>query len=215
MRTLAVVVLFLTSTPAALFGQQPAKPATPPTQAPAAASPAAKPAALPASPAAKPAPAQTAPAQTQKPAAPPAQAAPAPKPAQGTPAPAPPPAAPPPPAADLYSYQTEGRRDPFLSLLGTGGETHVVSKKGEGPAGMTVSEVTVRGIVLSRGSLIAMITGPDNKTYLVHQGDKFADGTIKNITPQGLIILQEVNDPLSLVKQREIRKLLRSIEDAK
>jgi hypothetical protein len=27
--------------------------------------------------------------------------------------------------------------------------------------------------------------------------------------------VQEVNDPLSLVKQREIRKLLRSAEDAK
>ena len=65
------------------------------------------------------------------------------------------------------------------------------------------------------GSLIAMIQGPDNKTYLVHQGDKLLDGTIKTITPQGLIVIQEVNDPLSLVKQREIRKLLRSLEDAK
>ena len=41
------------------------------------------------------------------------------------------------------------------------------------------------------------------------------DGTIKTITPQGLIVIQEVNDPLSLVKQREVRKLLRSLEDAK
>ena len=35
------------------------------------------------------------------------------------------------------------------------------------------------------------------------------------ITPQGLVVVQEVNDPLSLVKQREVRKLLRSLEDAK
>jgi len=41
------------------------------------------------------------------------------------------------------------------------------------------------------------------------------DGTIKTITPQGLVVVQEVNDPLSLIKQREIRKLLRSLEDAK
>ena len=67
----------------------------------------------------------------------------------------------------------------------------------------------------SRGALIAMIQGPDNKTYIVHQGDKLLDGTIKTITPQGLVIVQEVNDPLSLVKQREVRKLLRSLEDAK
>ena len=60
-----------------------------------------------------------------------------------------------------------------------------------------------------------MVQGPDKKTYIVRQGDKFLDGTIKSVTPQGLIIVQEVNDPLSLVKQREIRKLLRSLEDAK
>ena len=38
------------------------------------------------------------------------------------------------------------------------------------------------------------------------------DGTVKSITPQGLVVVQQVNDPLSLVKQREIRKLLRSPE---
>jgi hypothetical protein len=30
-----------------------------------------------------------------------------------------------------------------------------------------------------------------------------------------LIVIQEVNDPLSLVKQREVRKLLRTLEDSK
>ena len=80
---------------------------------------------------------------------------------------------------------------------------------------MTLDEVSVRGILQSRGALVAMIQGPDNKTYIVHQGDKLLDGTIKTITPQGLIILQEVNDPLSLVKQREVRKMLRTVEDGK
>jgi Tfp pilus assembly protein PilP len=80
---------------------------------------------------------------------------------------------------------------------------------------MTVGEISVRGVMQSRGALVAMVKGPDNKTYLVHPGDKLLDGTIKTITPEGLIVVQQVNDPLSLVKQREIRKLLRSLEDAK
>ena len=88
-------------------------------------------------------------------------------------------------------------------------------KRNEGPAGLTVSEISVRGVLESRGALIAMIEGPDKKTYVVHTGDKFLDGTIRSITPQGLVIVQEVNDPLSLVKQREIHKLLRSLESAK
>lgn len=156
----------------------------------------------------------------QQPAQPPAQPAaqpPAQSPAQPAPPPQQPPAAKPatpvPPPVETYTYQSEGRRDPFQSLIGMG-DTRV-SKRGEGPAGLSVSEITVSGVVQSRGELVAMIKGPDTKTYIVHHGDKLADGTIKTITPQGLVIVQEVNDPLSLVKQREIRKLLRSLEDAK
>jgi Tfp pilus assembly protein PilP len=118
-------------------------------------------------------------------------------------------------APETYSYQSEGRRDPFLNLLGTGMEVTTMMRHGDGPGSMTVAEVSVRGIMQSRGALIAMIEGPDKKTYVVHQGDKFVDGAIKTITPQGLVLVQEINDPLSLVKHREIRKMLRSIEDAK
>jgi Tfp pilus assembly protein PilP len=154
--------------------------------------------------------AQAVPAQTAQ-AQPPAAAP------QGPPAaPAPaPPAASAPPAPENYTYQADGRRDPFLNLLGAGGEPHALSRKGEGPSGISVSDVSVRGILQSKGALVAMIEGPDKKTYIVHQGDKLLDGTIKTVTSQGLIVVQEVNDPLSLVKQREIRKFLRSVEDAK
>ena len=130
-------------------------------------------------------------------------------PAQPAPKPAPPPQEP-------FTYESGGRRDPFVNLLGTGSVPHQASgARGDGAAGLSVAEISVSGIVQHRGSLVAMVQGPDKKTYLVHQGDKFLDGTVKTITPQGLIIVQEVKDPLSLVKQREIRKQLRSLEDAK
>ena len=120
-----------------------------------------------------------------------------------------------PPQAEAYTYRAEGRRDPFQTLIGAGTGVVAASRRGEGASGLAVGEISVRGIMQSRGSLVAMIMGPDNRTYIVHQGDKLLDGTIKTITPQGLIVVQEVNDPLSLVKQREVRKLLRSLEDAK
>src|SRR5262249_13648484 len=138
------------------------------------------------------------------------------QPAASKPAPASaaePSAAPQPP--DAYKYEPDGRRDPFLSLLGTGGDWRAPSKKGDGTASLTVSEISVRRVVHSRGATVAMIQGRDSKTYIVHQGDKLADGKIKTITPMGLVVVQDVNDPLSLVKQREVRKLLRSLEDAK
>jgi Tfp pilus assembly protein PilP len=149
-------------------------------------------------------------APAEKPAQP--QAQPAPTPAPGAPAAAP---GPPPPPQEAYTYKADGRRDPFLNLIGSGTENKVTSRKGEGAAGLTVGEISVRGVLQSRGALIAMVQGPDNRTYVMHQGDKLLDGTVKSVTPQGLVIVQEVNDPLSLIKTREVRKMLRSLEDAK
>jgi Tfp pilus assembly protein PilP len=135
----------------------------------------------------------------------------------GTPAPAPaaPTSVPAAVEGDTYSYQQDGRRDPFLNLLGTGANPRTPGKRAEGAAGLTVAEIFVSGILESRGSLLATIQAPDKKSYIVRVGDRFLDGTIRSITPQGLTIVQEVNDPLSLVKQREIYKLLRSLESAK
>jgi type IV pilus assembly protein PilP len=117
---------------------------------------------------------------------------------------------------DPYSYNPDGRRDPFLSLLGAGAERGgPQAKRGDGIAGMTVAEISVRGILQSRGTLIAMVQGPDNRTYMLRQGDRLADGAVQAVTAEGLVIMQEVNDPLSLVKQRVVRKPLRSLEDVK
>jgi Tfp pilus assembly protein PilP len=131
-----------------------------------------------------------------------------------TPAPSPAPQTPQPPP-ETYVYQSAGRRDPFLSPFGANSDPRPNSRRGDGPAGMTLAEISVRGILQSRGTLVAMVQGPDNKTYIVHQGDKLLDGTIKSVIAQGLIVIQDVNDPLSLVKQREVRKLLRTLEDGK
>jgi Tfp pilus assembly protein PilP len=143
-----------------------------------------------------------------------AQSAPAAQPAQPPAPPAQPKAVAPAPPPETYTYQANGRRDPFLSLLGVGADARQ-GRRVEGPAGMSAADITVRGVLEIRGTLIAMIHGPDNKTYTVHQGDKLLDGTIRAITQQGLVIVQEVNDPLSLVKQREVRKFLRGIEEPK
>jgi Tfp pilus assembly protein PilP len=122
------------------------------------------------------------------------------------------PAAEQPAAPEPYIYQSEGRRDPFLSLAGTGSAPRAMASQGDGPAGMTIAEIAVRGIMQSRGTLVAMVSGPDRKTYIVHPGDKLLDGTIKSITTHGMIFIQDVTDPLSLVKQREISKLLHAVE---
>ena len=121
----------------------------------------------------------------------------------------------PPPVPDGYAYRADNRRDPFVGLVGTGTDVARPGKRVEGPGGLLTGEISVRGVVESRGMLIAMIMGPDRKTYVIHSGDKLMDGVVRTVTPQGLVIVQDVSDPLSLVKQREVHKLLRSLEEAK
>ena len=140
-----------------------------------------------------------------------AQAA-APKPAAPAPAAA---KAPPPPPAEPYTYDPVGRRDPFVSLVSRGVEAPTGKRPGSGLAGLSTAELMVKGVMLSRGSYVALVQGPDGKTYTVHVNDRIVDGIIRSITPQGLVIMQEVNDPLSLIKQKEVRKGLRSVDDAK
>ena len=84
-----------------------------------------------------------------------------------------------------------------------------------GLAGLGTAEVSLRGTLQTRGSYVGILQGVDSKTYIVRAGDKLADGTIRSIAADAMVILQQVNDPLSLEKQREVRKMLRQTEEAK
>lgn len=121
------------------------------------------------------------------------------------------------PSVETFNYNPEGRRDPFVSLLRSGTDSRGVRRTPgvDGVASLSVDEISVRGVVANKTGFVAMVVGPDSKTYIVRAHDKLLDGTVKAVTAQGLVILQEVNDPLSLVKQKEIRKMLRGLEEGK
>ena len=117
-----------------------------------------------------------------------------------------------------YTYNPAGRRDPFVSLLRRGGGNPLNPTLGPRPAGLAgleTSEVTLKGTIASQGGFVGIVQGADNKTYIVRAGDKLLDGTIRTITPDSMVITQQVTDPLSLEKQREVRKVLRQTEEAK
>ena len=115
-----------------------------------------------------------------------------------------------------YTYSPEGRRDPFVSLSRRGADARANSgPRAAGLAGLGAAEVSLRGTLVSQGAFVGILQGSDTKNYIVRIGDKLADGTIRAITADSMVILQQVNDPLSLEKQREVRKLLRQTEEAK
>jgi Tfp pilus assembly protein PilP len=115
--------------------------------------------------------------------------------------------------ASAYSYKAEGRRDPFVSLVGRGSDPKASGTRASGLPGMLINEVSLKGVMKERAGFVAMLQGPDKKTYVVRPGQRLLDGSVKSITADAVIFAQDVNDPLSLVKQREVRKTLRSGEE--
>ena len=148
-----------------------------------------------------------APAAAQTTAGAPAAAAPAPAVPAGTKADA--------IAPQGFTYNPEGRRDPFVSLLRRGAETAANGKRTAGLAGLATAEVSLRGTLKSQGGFVGIVQGVDSKTYIVRAGDKLSDGSIRAISADSMVILQQVNDPLSLEKEHEVRKLLRTTEEGK
>ncbi len=130
---------------------------------------------------------------------------------QQTPEAVTPPSAEQPPAAG-YSYDAEGRRDPFLSLVGRGNDPAPGVSAGAGLPGLLVNEVLVKGVLRGRSGYIAIVQSADSRTYIVRGGDRLFDGTVKTITQDGVIFSQDVHDPLSLVTQREVAKRVRAAE---
>jgi len=110
-----------------------------------------------------------------------------------------------PTGADAYRYDPQGRRDPFQSLIGPAPKLQRGDKP-EGVPGFLIDELKLQGVVRTKQGLVAMVSGPDNKGYLVRVGEKTLDGEVIRITPSSLVFRQEVNDPTRIERYREVVK---------
>jgi Tfp pilus assembly protein PilP len=116
-----------------------------------------------------------------------------------------------------FTYNPDGRRDPFVSLLRRGADSAPVTAatRQSGLAGLGAAEISLRGTVKSAGAFVGIVQGADSKTYIVRAGDKLADGSIRTITADSMVVLHQVSDPLSPGKVQEVRKGLRQMEEGK
>jgi len=108
-----------------------------------------------------------------------------------------------------FSYDPEGRRDPFRSLFD-------IAQADAGPrppgiAGMTVDEIDLAGIVEDEtGGDVAYFTGSDNKGYILRIGDEVYDGEVIAIDPRrgSVTFRQRVDDPRKIKPHRDVELLL-------
>lgn len=117
----------------------------------------------------------------------PAPAAPPPRPAAAPP----PPAAPAKPATAVeprFTYQTEGRRDPFRNIL----DSRVVE---EGAEGIDFSSLKVAGIIWQRRSYFALVETADGLGHILRVNDPLGKtGRVRQITPEGVVIEVRAKD---------------------
>jgi hypothetical protein len=113
-----------------------------------------------------------------------------------------------------FSYNPEGRRDPFRSPFGALGRTE--AKRPPGMAGMLVAEIDLTGVVHDpRDGDVAVVNGSDNKGYFLRVGDEVYDGTVIAIDSQrGTITFRQyIDDPRRIKPYRDIVKRLVPLED--
>lgn len=114
---------------------------------------------------------------------------------------------------EVYTYDAERRPDPFVSLLTLGANRGPLNERPAGLAGLTVNDVSLRGLVFSGGAYLAVMQAPDNRTYILRGEEVLFDGVVKNVSAEGITFLQQVNDPLSMVREREVLRTLHGQEE--
>jgi len=115
---------------------------------------------------------------------------------------------------DGYTYNPQGRRDPFVNLLRRE-KAEGAGQKPPGIAGLSINEVALRGIVKDAvQGYIALLLGPTGSTYFCKVGQRLYDGTITAIDAATVTFRQEVTDPLSRDKTRDVKKTLYPAEEA-
>jgi putative serine protease PepD len=123
-----------------------------------------------------------------------------------------------------YTYNSQGRRDPFVSLQRPVAANQGPKTRPQGMAGFLIQEVALKGIVKTTGGglgvaknagFIAIFQGPAGHSYFVTTGQRLYDGVITAVDATSVTFRQDVTDPLSPVKSREVRKSLYASEEAR
>jgi type IV pilus assembly protein PilP len=110
-----------------------------------------------------------------------------------------------------YDYNPAGRRDPFISLVRrtTPATGTSATSRPTGLGGLSIEQIRMTGVVKGRHGFSAIVKGADNRTYSVKAGDELYDGKVRAVTADAMFLVQNVNDPLSVDKTREVKRLLR------
>lgn len=117
--------------------------------------------------------------------------------------------APPPEAAQTvapppgFTYNPEGRRDPFKDLL-TGRDMR--GKTAIGEPQVFIDDLILFGIIKNKTTYTAMIGMPQGFPMFVNVGDKFTDGYVLSISESQVVLRKTHERGIPLIRPRDIIK---------
>jgi Tfp pilus assembly protein PilP len=101
-----------------------------------------------------------------------------------------------------FTYNHEGRRDPFRDLLAGRG-------RGEKPSGgpeILIDDLILFGIVKNQTVYTAMVGLPQGFPMFVKVGDKFTDGFVLSISDSQIVLRKTHERGIPLIRPRDVIK---------
>ena len=89
----------------------------------------------------------------------------------------------------VRSYDSGGRRDPFLMPSPRGRPDPFAGPRPPGLAGIAVAEMTLRGLVRHGGKHLAMLETGRGRSHVVRGGEELFDGYVQSVTAGGVVIV--------------------------
>jgi hypothetical protein len=102
----------------------------------------------------------------------------------------------------------QGRRDPFITLIGkqTGAGPALSLPPGKG--GLQVSTLVLQGIVSGPNGMIAVVANPQKSVYFLRVGDELFDGRVEKIEISGVLFHEVGKDAFGKPVEREVTRKL-------
>jgi len=116
---------------------------------------------------------------------------------------------------EIYVYDPQGRRDPFLSLVQVF-KPKAQRKKGASPIeNFDVDEIKLIAIAWDSNQYYALVTMPDTKSYTIRKGMTLGinNGKVIDITKDSVFIKEQIKDYKGQTKSKDTILKLRKEEE--
>ena len=110
-----------------------------------------------------------------------------------------------PPEPPGYAYHPDGRRDPFMAIVVGDNKAAEVNLSVPPLQRVTLSELSLIGVIWGGFGYVAMVQTPDGRGYTVREGTRLGpgNGVVSSITQEALTIKEPFSDIYGRKEMRE------------